>query len=180
MTSPWQVQVRAVEPTDAADVHEIMSQPRAIWGTMATPYVSLARRQKNLSDIPNSALRLAAAIDQKVVGILGLDRNDLPRLSHTATIAIAVHDACAGRGVGSALMAAVIDVADKWWNLIRLELEVYADNVRAITLYERFGFEREGLLRARAWRDGEYVDCLTMARLRPWGPGPHARRRGPS
>lgn len=166
MTSPSVVEVRAVEPTDAADVHEIMSQPLAIWGTMASPYVSLARRQKNLLDTPNSALRLAATVNEKVVGILGMDRNDLPRLNHTATISIAVHDDFAGRGVGSALMAAVVEVADRWWNLIRLELEVYVDNLRAIALYERFGFEREGLLRARAWRDGEYADCLAMARLR--------------
>lgn len=166
MTSPLNVEVRAVEPTDAPDVHEIMSQPRAIWGTMASPFVSLARRQKNLADPPANALRLAATVDRKVVGVLGLDRNELPRLNHTATMSIAVHDGYAGRGVGTALMAAMVEVADRWWNLIRLELEVYVDNLRAIALYERFGFEREGVLRARAWRDGQYVDCLAMARLR--------------
>lgn len=160
------IEVRAVEPTYASDLHEIMSQPRVIWGTMASPYVSLAQRQKNLSETPAAALRLAATVDRRVVGILGLDRNGVARLSHTATLSIAVHDDHAGRGVGSALMAAMVDVADKWWNVVRLELEVYVDNLRAITLYERFGFEREGLLRARGWRDGQYVDCLAMGRLR--------------
>ena len=38
--------------------------------------------------------------------------------------------------------------------------------VRAIALYERIGFEREGMMRAYAWRDGEYVDSIAMARLR--------------
>lgn len=166
MTSPSQVQVRAVEPTDAPDIHKIMSQPLVIWGTMASPYVPLAQRQKNLSEAPNGALRLAAAVDQQVVGILGLDRNAVPRLNHTAALSIAVHDEHAGHGVGSALMAAMVEVADKWWNLVRLELEVYVDNIRAIGLYERFGFEQEGILRHRAWRAGEYVDCLAMARLR--------------
>ena len=42
----------------------------------------------------------------------------------------------------------------------------YADNARAIALYESFGFEREGLYRAYAWRNGAYVDSLAMARLR--------------
>jgi putative acetyltransferase len=64
------------------------------------------------------------------------------------------------------LLSAIIDLADNWLNLKRLELSVYTDNIRAIALYERFGFEREGLCRAYAWRDGAYVDSLAMARLR--------------
>jgi putative acetyltransferase len=79
---------------------------------------------------------------------------------------MAVHDAYAGRGAGTALVRAALDLADRWWNLKRLELWVYADNARAVALYERFGFEREGLHRAYAYRDGEYADCLAMARLR--------------
>ncbi|HET6971680.1 MAG TPA: GNAT family N-acetyltransferase, partial [Phenylobacterium sp.] len=79
----------------------------------------------------------------------------------------AVHDAWAGRGVGTALMAAVVDLADNWLQVRRLELSVYADNARAIALYERFGFEREGLNRDYAWRNGAFVDSIAMARLRP-------------
>jgi len=60
----------------------------------------------------------------------------------------------------------VIDLADRWLNLKRLELQVWSDNHRAIALYERFGFEREGLLRADAFRDGAYDDTVAMSRLR--------------
>jgi putative acetyltransferase len=77
-----------------------------------------------------------------------------------------VHDAYAGRGAGRALMQALIDQADRWLAYRRLELTVWTDNDRAIALYEAFGFEREGVLRAYAWRDGAYVDALAMARLR--------------
>jgi putative acetyltransferase len=88
------------------------------------------------------------------------------RRSHVGSIGMAVHDAYAGRGAGAALMAAVLDLADNWLQLKRIELTVYADNPRAIALYERFGFEREGLCRAFAWRDGAYADAVAMARLR--------------
>jgi putative acetyltransferase len=64
------------------------------------------------------------------------------------------------------MMQAGIDLADKWLNLTRLELEVYADNEPAIRLYERFGFEREGVLRQHAFRDGRFVDAIVMGRLR--------------
>jgi putative acetyltransferase len=110
--------------------------------------------------------RLVAVIDGKVIGALGLERFE-NRRSHAGQFGMAVHDAFAGRGAGSALLAAAIDLADNWLNLRRLELTAYADNARAIALYQRFGFEREGLHRDHAWRNGAYVDALAMARIRP-------------
>ena len=63
-------------------------------------------------------------------------------------------------------MAAIVDLADNWLNLKRLELGVYADKARASALYERFGFEREGIGRAYGWRAGAWADSLAMARRR--------------
>ena len=71
----------------------------------------------------------------------------------------------AGRGVGSTLLRSLCDYADNWLGLLRLELEVYADNHRAQALYRRFGFVQEGVHRCHAMRDGVYVDSLSMARL---------------
>jgi len=44
---------------------------------------------------------------------------------------------------------------------------VYVDNEPAIRLYKKFDFEVEGTLRGYAFRDGQYVDSLFIARLRP-------------
>ncbi len=65
---------------------------------------------------------------------------------------MSVHDDFQNRGVGSALMAAMIELADNWLGLRRIELEVYADNAAAIHLYEKFGFVIEGRTSARARR----------------------------
>jgi L-phenylalanine/L-methionine N-acetyltransferase len=89
------------------------------------------------------------------------------RRRHVGDIGMSVHDDFQRRGIGSALMAALIDVADNWLDLKRLELTVYADNALAIRLYQKFGFEAEGTLRAYAFRAGQYVDSFFMARLRP-------------
>ncbi len=63
-------------------------------------------------------------------------------------------------------MEAVVDLADKWLNLVRLELDVYTDNEPALRLYKKFGFVIEGTLAHFAFRDGRYVDGYMMARLR--------------
>jgi L-phenylalanine/L-methionine N-acetyltransferase len=74
------------------------------------------------------------------------------------------------QGVGNALMLALLDYADRWALLLRIELTVYADNARAIALYRRHGFAVEGTHRAYALRDGAFVDALAMARLHPQPP----------
>lgn len=162
---PPGIVVRAAEPSDVPAITEVMNQPRAVWGTLQTPLMSEAMRQKRFDATDHNNRALVAVLDGRVVGSIGLHREPWHRRIHTASIGMAVHDAFAGRGVGSAMLAAVVDLAERWWNIRRLELNVYADNARAIALYERFGFEREGLLRAYAWRDGAYVDSLVMARL---------------
>jgi putative acetyltransferase len=83
------------------------------------------------------------------------------------SVGMGVRDDFQGKGVGTALMAAIVDLADNWLNVFRLELTVYTDNERAIALYKKFGFQIEGTHRAYALRAGEYVDSHAMARIRP-------------
>jgi putative acetyltransferase len=53
-----------------------------------------------------------------------------------------------GGGIGVGLLSALIDSAEPRLGLTRLQLTVFADNQRAIALYQRFGFAVEGTLRA--------------------------------
>jgi putative acetyltransferase len=161
---PDNILIRAMEPADLPDITEAWNQPQAYAGTLQLPFTSLEARQQRHAAHSGST-RLVAVIDGKAIGMIFLAREE-NRRSHVGSIGMAVHDAYSGRGAGTALMAAVVDLADNWLNLKRLELSVYADNARAIALYERFGFEHEGLLRAYAWRNGQYADAATMARLR--------------
>jgi putative acetyltransferase len=78
-----------------------------------------------------------------------------------------VHEGWQGQGVGSALIAGAVDLADNWYNLRRVEIEVFADNEPAIRLYRRHGFEVEGTMRDYAFRLGAYADAHMMARIRP-------------
>ncbi|MNP73809.1 Spermine/spermidine acetyltransferase [compost metagenome] len=83
-----------------------------------------------------------------------------------ATIGISVDAGYHGKGVGSALMKAMIDICDNWAGIERIELTVYTDNQGAIALYRKFGFEIEGTSRRFAMRDGELVDAYHMARFK--------------
>jgi len=162
------LQIRRAEPDDCSAIYEMFSCPKVFAGTLQLPYPSRERWRRRLAETSEGSYNLVAVAGDRVVGMLGLDTfPNKPRRRHVGTIGISVHDEWQGKGVGTALMRAGLDLADNWLNLRRLELEVYADNEAAIHLYERFAFELEGTLRQHAFRDGHYVDSKMMARLHP-------------
>jgi L-phenylalanine/L-methionine N-acetyltransferase len=162
------LKIRRAEPDDCEAVYEMFSSPQVYSGTLQLPYPSKEYWRRRLSDNPESAHYLVGLIDDRIVGMVSIDTfPDRPRRRHAGAIGISVHAEWQGKGVGAALLRAIVDFADNWLNLTRLELEVYADNEAAVHLYERFGFELEGTLRQHAFRDGHYVDSKVMARLRP-------------
>jgi putative acetyltransferase len=160
------VTIRAFQMDDWQDVAELWQQPEVIWGTLQMPYQSLDDLRRRLENPPEGLHRLVAVTeDGRVIGMLGLHVGR-GRTAHAAHIGMMVHPDFHNQGVGSALIEAAINLAEKWLNLIRLDLQVYTDNAAAIHLYEKFGFQIEGTLRRQAYRDGEYVDTYTMARVR--------------
>lgn len=162
------VAVRRAEPEDYEALHRIFSGPRAIAGTLQMPFPSAETWRKRLSESPEGLYSLVACVQDEVVGSLGLETSPTRwRMRHVGSIGMAVRDDWQGKGVGTALMEAAMDLADNWLNLTRIELSVYVDNDPAIALYEKFGFEIEGTHRHLAFRNGEYVDGHSMARLKP-------------
>lgn len=163
-----EITIRGTEPSDAEAIARIFEMPRVVWGTMQLPYPSVEHWRKRLADPPDGLYGLVATVDNQVVGSITL--RTFPhntRRKHVAELGMMVRDDWQGKGVGTELMRAAIELADKWLNVTRIELEVYTDNEPALRLYKKFGFEIEGTLRQHAFRDGVYVDSYFMARLRP-------------
>jgi len=164
--------VRRAEVRDAEAMQATFSAPKAQAGTLQMPFPSMEVWRKRIADTTTGDYILVCEADGEVVGNCGLHAtSSSPRRRHAGTVGMSVRDDWQGKGVGSALMAAAIDLADNWFAYRRLELTVYTDNAAALALYRKFGFEVEGTLRQYALRDGVLVDAYTMARLRP-APGP--------
>ncbi len=159
--------IRAFEMRDWEDVAELFMAPNCRWGTLQMPFQSKDDIKRKLENPPEGMHRLVAEHGDsgRVVGMLGLHPLR-GRRAHVGYIGMFVHDDHQNQGIGSRLMETVVDLADNWLNLKRLELTVYTDNERAVHLYEKFGFVHEGIHLAYGYRDGEYVDTHAMARVR--------------
>lgn len=157
--------VRAVRMSDLEAVTELMNLPGYRAGTLRPPYESIEAVRKRMEAFSPGALNLVVELEDKIIAN-GSSNRFAGRRQHAANLGMGVHDDFTGRGVGTFLMTALIDAADNWQDIKRLELTVYTDNTAAVRLYEKFGFEKEGLLKSFAYRAGEYVDAYTMARIR--------------
>jgi L-phenylalanine/L-methionine N-acetyltransferase len=159
------IRVRAMEPSDIEAISEIMGSPGVIRNTLQTPYQSVEWRRERFANFRPGTRSLVAEIDGRVVGNLGLTPEGPDRRKHVGSIGMAVHDDFQGQGVGTVLMEVMIELAERWMGLTRIELTVFTDNAPAIALYKKFGFEIEGMAPRYALRDGEYADAYYMARV---------------
>jgi L-phenylalanine/L-methionine N-acetyltransferase len=160
------VVIRHSEPEDYRAVHLVYSSRRAMAETLGVPFSSEREWREELSRRRDDGVSIVACLQGEVVGHLALSIYMNPRTRHAGHFGIAVRDDWQGKGLGSELMKACVDLADNWLGLTRLDLRVYVDNEPAISLYKKFGFEIEGTHKRFAFRDGKYVDAHVMARLK--------------
>jgi putative acetyltransferase len=157
--------IRAAEVSDCVGIATLINLPIVRAGTLSLPYQNAELVRKQLGAQSGGSFRIVAVQGDEIVGQAGLRRFS-DRRSHAASLGLGVHDDHQGRGIGTALLKAIIDTADNWLGLTRLELTVFADNAPAIHLYEKFGFIVEGTHRAFAFRAGAFADALAMARIK--------------
>lgn len=119
-----------------------------------------------LAGLENSenALFLVADFGGNVVATAGFQPYAASsKLRHRAVLDVAVQKDFWGLGLGSAMLGVLLDEA-KRAGFELLELEVVADNTRAVALYEKFGFRTYGILeKAFCLRDGSFQSELLMS-----------------
>lgn len=127
--------------------------------------ISIEEYKKQIENFTNKNFMLVAIIEGVIVGSCSLRtiENRL-RVAHRSSIGISILQDYSGKGIGKCCFDFLIEEAKKN-NITKLELEVRADNERAINLYKKMGFEIEGKLRNSIYIDGEYLDSYIMGKI---------------
>ena len=161
-----EVIIRHSEKRDVEAIRSLYAGKAAYSGTLQLPFPSEHLWQSRLEQLPAGFYSLVAEEQGCIVGQIGFEAFQNPRRSHAGSFGMAVKDDCQGRGIGSQLLSSVIELADNWLNIKRIELTVYTDNESAIQLYKKHGFHIEGESEAFAFRNGEFVNAFHMARMK--------------
>ena len=124
---------------------------------------SLAQRIEAGAD-GNSEVWFVCESPHQLSGVIYGRRGVARRNRHSLYLVLGVPRAFWRRGIGTDLLRAT----EQWaldHGIHRLELTVNALNGQAISLYERAGFEREGVKKHSLCVNGQYVDELYMSKL---------------
>ena len=119
---------------------------------------------KNMNQSENNIF-IIARFGGRIVGNLGFTGSELNRYCHQGEFGMSVLKEYWGHGIGSLLMETLI----KWArenSITRISLRVDENNHRGRKLYEKFGFQQEGILRnKKRLADGNYRNEIVMSRL---------------
>ncbi len=100
-----------------------------------------------------------------IIGLITTQVFRRKRTRHIIEFGIAVHSSWRGSGLGSLMLEELIRWAETVPSLEKIELHVHANNVGAIKLYQRYGFDIEGRRKAAfKYDDGTYMDDIIMGR----------------
>ena len=160
------VVIRSARPEDAPALVELgaaVGSEDGGWLLSSDGWRSAADERRYLRALKRYAdAAVYVAVDgEDVVGRLSLARDPNPASRHVADLGLMVAASHRRRGIGRALLEQAVQWA-RAADVRKLELHVFPWNEAAIVLYERFGFEREGLRRGHYNRGGEDLDAILM------------------
>jgi RimJ/RimL family protein N-acetyltransferase len=165
------VNLRAQEMGDLERNHRWMNDPDVTRFLGARYLMSLAAEESWMRERtahPHAYGDASFAIETKDgrhIGNCGLHQGSPENRSAAAGIMIGEKE-CWGQGYGTDAMRTMLRFAFEQMNLHRVELDVYDFNERARASYRSCGFVEEVRKRQEVYREGRYIDVISMAILR--------------
>lgn len=117
----------------------------------------------------HNSLFIVAMIQNRIMGYLTFTTMQRGRLMHRGDLGLSVLKQYWGLGVGNALLAHLMNWIEAGeggvpQGISKIDLQVRADNERAIRLYEKWGFEMEGCIKRGMKIENSYYDVYYMGK----------------
>ncbi len=161
------IYLRKVTEEDALTYHRWRNDPEVMENTSLSldlfTYKETSEFIQSIMESHNSkSYFIMEKENDEAIGITSLMNLDYKNRNSECIIDIGNKDYW-GDGYGKEGMELLVQYSFKELNLHKLYLKVFAFNTRAIRLYERIGFEREGELKDHLFRNGKWHNIIEMA-----------------
>jgi RimJ/RimL family protein N-acetyltransferase len=163
-----QVYLRPVSVEDAELYHRFLFDPetRRLTGTQKSFTLEQIRQYIEAKNQDSSGVLLLIALTESDEVIGDIQLLEICPINRSCYIRIAIQNHThQGKGYGTEAMKLMLDYAFGVLNLHRIELNVFAFNARAIHLYEKLGFKKEGVQREALFYNHQYHDSIIMSIL---------------
>jgi putative acetyltransferase len=160
------VAIRSREPKDCEGLYALFNEPGFRAAALMRDAFSSAEEVNLWLDgiVTTRRFEIVAVRDDRCVGF-GAVYVHGDHFDHCGSLMLGVQEACRGQGIGSLLLKVLVTTAWREARLSKIQLTVLTNNVGAINLYRRHGFQAEGLHRRYARRGETYADAFSMALL---------------
>jgi RimJ/RimL family protein N-acetyltransferase len=166
------IRLRAIEKDDLPRFVTWLNDPEVRQGLMIFLPLSLAEEEQwfeNMLKRPaeQHPMVIEIAVDGKWLPIGNCGFDNINWRARAGELGLFIGEkGYWNQGYGSEVMRLLLKHGFDTLNLNRIALIVYANNPRAVRVYEKVGFIKEGLLRQAHFQNGEYIDVVTMSVLR--------------
>jgi diamine N-acetyltransferase len=159
------LRLRPLEREDLRFVHELDNNESVMHYWFEEPYEAFVELldlyEKHIHD--QTERRFVVVKGEESVGLVELV--EINHIHRRAEFQIIISPKHQGKGYASTAVRLAMDYAFKILNLHKLSLVVDCENHRALSVYTKLGFKKEGLLRHEYFADGKYRDVFRMALL---------------
>ncbi|MGY3765783.1 GNAT family N-acetyltransferase [Vagococcus vulneris] len=168
----YDITLREATAEDAANLLRLVTELN-----QETPYIlvnnqalqltagEMAEEIEFLHHLPKQLI-LVAATHNRLIGVATVSTSSDNSINHIGEIGISIKKDFWGLGLGTALLTEVLDWAAQTYDLKRLEIKVQERNTRAIKLYQKLGFQTEGIIRLGVKSaDNQLENVVLMSRL---------------
>lgn len=165
----YEIEYRAAETTDTESFWNMMNQldneTKFMMYEPGERTKNLAKLQGVIDSAVEGSNLLYMALDKNnIIGYISVQRGSARRELHSAYIVVGIREPYQHQGIGTEFFKKL----DEWAHqnrIVRLELTVMRPNIAAFNLYQKNGFEVEGIKKKSMYIDGEYIDEYYMSKI---------------
>ncbi len=160
------VLLRAIEEEDAQILMDLINDPEVENAVYGWSYpVSLSAQKKWIANLSNnSTVRYAIEFEGRMVGVAIISSIDMK--NRTANMNIKLLQSAREKGIAARTVKLLIQYCYEELNLHCLTANVIERNSSSRKLWEKLGFQQDGILRDRVYKNGKYHNIIAYSLLK--------------